>query len=145
MARIGILNCSNCTQDLACSSAGCLGDLRKRRGWFEGYGKDDPLDLVGIINCPGCPTLAGSDKLLNRVRSLTEFKIDTLHLSYCLKALCPFTERYVKDIERNFPHLTIVRGTHQEHLTADEFRDRVGCLFNQPRKNMVDMILGRDR
>lgn len=144
MARIGILNCSNSTQDLGCSSASCLADLRKRRGAFAAYPEGESLDLVGIINCPGCPTLAGSDKLLHRIRSLTEFKIDTLHLSYCLKALCPFTEKYVKALENSFPHIRVVRGTHQEHITAEEFRERVQGLFNQPRKNMVDVILNRD-
>ena len=32
MARIGILTCSNATQDLGCSSASCLADLRKKKG-----------------------------------------------------------------------------------------------------------------
>ena len=144
MARIGILNCSNSTQELGCSSACCLADLRKRRGAFTDYPEGEPLDLVGIINCPGCPTLAGTDKLLHRIKSLTEFKIDTLHLSYCLKALCPFIEKYVESLQRSFPHLRIVRGTHQEHISSDEFRGRVQGLFNQPRKNMVDLILNRD-
>lgn len=144
MARIGILNCSNSTQDLGCSSASCLSDLRKRRGAFAAYPESEPLDLVGIINCPGCPTLAGYDKLLHRIRSLTEFKIDTLHLSYCLKTLCPFTEKYVKALESTLPHIRVVRGTHQEHITAEEFMERVQRLFNQPRQTMVDVILNRD-
>lgn len=53
MARIGILTCSNATQDLGCSSVSCLADLRKRRGAFAEYPGDEPLDLFGIINCPG--------------------------------------------------------------------------------------------
>lgn len=35
MARVGILTCSNATQDLGCSSVVCLADLRKRKGFFE--------------------------------------------------------------------------------------------------------------
>jgi len=35
MARIAILTCSNCIQDSNCASVVCLGDLRKRRGWFN--------------------------------------------------------------------------------------------------------------
>jgi len=31
MARIGILTCSNATQDLGCSSVSCLHDMRKRK------------------------------------------------------------------------------------------------------------------
>ena len=57
MARVGILTCSNATQDLGCCSASCLADFRKRRGAFAAYPAEEELILVGIINCPGCPTL----------------------------------------------------------------------------------------
>ncbi|MDD5760231.1 MAG: CGGC domain-containing protein, partial [Desulfobulbaceae bacterium] len=63
MAKIGILTCSNATQDLGCSSASCLADFRKRQGKFAGYPEDEKLILSGIINCAGCPTLTGPDKL----------------------------------------------------------------------------------
>lgn len=143
MARIGILTCSNATQDLGCSSASCLADLRKRRGAFSGYPAEEPLDLVGIINCPGCPTLTGADKLLQRIKALTEFRIDAIHFTYCMKALCPFKERYKGELERAFPHVNIVIGTHQEHLTPEEFRSRIKCLFSQPRPTMTDIIFNR--
>jgi predicted metal-binding protein len=144
MARIGILTCSNATQDLGCSSASCLADLRKRRGAFAQHPTDQPLDLVGIINCPGCPTLTGPDKLLQRIRALTEFRIDAIHFTNCVKALCPFKQQYEKALEEHFPSIKIVYGTHEEHITPDEFRQRVKKLFCQPRKTMVDMILGKD-
>ncbi|TAN44230.1 MAG: CGGC domain-containing protein [Nitrospirae bacterium] len=144
MARIGIMTCSNATQDLGCSSASCLADMRKRRGRFADYPKDDTLDLIGIINCPGCPTLTGSDKLLHRIRALTEFRVDVIHFTNCVKALCPFKRKYKTSLEAAFPQIKVVIGTHQEHITDDEFRERVKCLFSRPRKNMVDMILNRD-
>jgi len=72
MARIEILNCSNATQELGCSSVVCLADLRKRKGSFALYPEDEKLNLVGIINCPGCPTLPGPDKLLNRIKGITD-------------------------------------------------------------------------
>ena len=145
MARIGILTCSNATQDLGCSSASCLADLRKRRGSFAQHPADQPLDLVGIISCPGCPTLTGPDKLLQRIRALTEFRIDAIHFSNCVKALCPFKQQYEKALEEKFPAIRIVYGTHEEHITPDEFRERVKKLFRQPRKTMVDMILDKDQ
>ena len=64
MARIGILTCSNCTQETHCASVVCLGDLRKRRGLFARYAAEEPLDLIGIINCAGCPTVAAPEKIL---------------------------------------------------------------------------------
>ena len=145
MARIGILTCSNATQDLGCSSASCLADLRKRRGTFADYPIDEPLDLVGIINCPGCPTLTGPDKSLQRIRALTEFRVDAIHFTYCMKVLCPFKGKYKAALEEAFPNIKIVIGTHQENITPEEYRERVKNLFNQPRKTMVDLILNRDK
>lgn len=143
MVRIGILTCSNATQDLGCSLVSCLAAFRKRRGAFAGYPADEPLDLVGIINCPGCPTLTGADKLMQRIRALTEFRIDAVHLSYCMKALCPFKEKYMSALEENFPDIKFIVGTHEEHITTDEFKKRVKSVFNQPRKTMVAVILDK--
>jgi predicted metal-binding protein len=58
MTRIGILTCSNCTQDTNCASVACLGDMRKRKGFFERYSNEKQLDLIGMINCSGCPTVS---------------------------------------------------------------------------------------
>ena len=144
MTRIGILTCSNATQDLGCASVSCLADFRKRAGAFAAYPEDEPLTLVGIINCPGCPTLTGPDKLLQRIRALTEFRVSAIHFSYCLKSLCPFKETYRKALAEAFPDIAIVVGSHTEHVTPEEFRRRVKKLFCQPRTSMVDVILDRD-
>lgn len=144
MARIGILTCSNATQDLGCSSVSCLADFRKRRGAFSAYPEGEKLTLVGMINCAGCPTLTGPDKLLQRIRALTEFNVDTIHFSYCMKALCPFREKHKKALEETFPKIKIVVGTHEEHVTPEEYRERVKKLFCQPGKTMVDLILDKD-
>ncbi len=144
MARIGILTCTNATQDMGCSSASCLADFRKRKGAFEHYPAEKPLDLVGIINCPGCPSLTGPQKLLMRIRGLTDFGIDAIHFSYCIKTLCPFKDKYKDALENAFPDIKIVIGTHQEHITPEEYRERVKNVFCQPRKTMIDIILDKD-
>ena len=144
MARIGILTCTNATQDLGCSSVSCLADFRKRKGTFGEYAESEKLTLVGIINCPGCPTLTGPDKLMERIRALTDFGVDTIHFSYCIKALCPFKEKYKGALEQLFPSVRIIIGTHEEHVTPEEFRHRVKKVFCQPGKTMVDIILNKD-
>lgn len=144
MARIGILTCSNATQDLGCSSASCLADFRKRKGAFADYSQEEKLTLTGIINCPGCPTLTGPDKLLQRIRALTEFKVDVIHFTYCMKALCPFKNKYKAALAEAFPQIKVVIGTHEEHVTPEEYRQRVKKLFCQPQKTMVDLILDKD-
>jgi predicted metal-binding protein len=111
---------------------------------FSEYPEEEKLTLVGIINCPGCPTLVGADKLLQRIRALTEFRVDAIHFTYCIKSLCPFREKYKKALEDNFPNIKIIVGTHEEHITPEEFRERVKRLFCHPRKTMVDLILNKD-
>lgn len=144
MARIGILSCSNATRELGCSLVVCLADLRARKGAFAAYPKDEKLTLVGIIDCPGCPTLTGPDKLLDRIRGLTEFDVDVIHMTFCMKALCPFTARYVSALNEAYPGIRVVPGTHEEHQTPEEYRQRIRKLFNQEKRSMVDVILKRD-
>jgi predicted metal-binding protein len=123
----------------------CLAHLRKRKGAFADYPDDEPLTLIGIINCPGCPTLTGENKLIERIRALTEFDVDTIHFTFCIKSLCPFKEKYRKALVSNFPYIRVVIGTHEERVTPEEFRERVKNLFCQPRKTMVDIILNKDK
>lgn len=112
MARIGILTCSNCTQETNCGAVVCLGDMRKRRGFFQRYQNDKKLDLIGIITCSGCPTLAAPEKILRRVKALAEYRLDALHFSFCMTALCPFLKKYQAVIVNAYPDLEIVSGTH---------------------------------
>jgi predicted metal-binding protein len=145
MARIGILTCSNATQDLGCSSVSCLRELRKRNGAFERYNDEETIDLVGVINCAGCPTLAGYEKLLGRIRALTEFNVDAIHFSFCVDALCPFKSKFRSLLEEHFPDIQIVMGTHGSKAAHDQYRKKINELFCQPRKTMVDIIKGKAR
>ena len=144
MARIAILTCSNCTQDSNCASVVYLGDMRKRRGFFQAYPKNEPLDLIGIINCAGCPTLAAPEKILKRVRAVAEFRLDALHLSFCMVALCPFIKPYTALIKREFPGINMAMGTHQP-VDRDRFQRGVKELLCQTLarpQTMNDMIRG---
>jgi len=144
MARIGILTCSNCAQETHCAGVVCLRDMRKREGFFEAYSVDEPLELIGIINCAGCPTLAAPEKILSRVRALAEYRLDALHLSYCMTALCPFITKYQRIIREAYPDLAVVVGTHKP-IDVEEFRRGVRellCPTIQHRQDMNDMVLG---
>ncbi len=124
MARIGIITCSNCAQETNCSSVVCLADMRKRRGLFDRYPKEETLDFVGLVHCAGCPTNVAPAKVLKRIRSLVNYKIDALHFSYCMTVLCPFLGKYEKEIRNAYPDLTIIRGTHRPGDT-EEFKKAV--------------------
>lgn len=142
MARIGIVTCSNCAQETHCSSVVCLADMRKRRGRFDTYPADEKLDLVGLVHCAGCPTSVAPAKILKRIRSLVDYRIDALHFSYCMTVLCPFLGKYEKEIKNAFPVLPIVHGTHQPADT-EKFRQSVRellCPTVQVPQDMNDVI-----
>ncbi|MEW6519117.1 MAG: CGGC domain-containing protein [Thermodesulfobacteriota bacterium] len=144
MARIGILTCSNCTQESNCASVVCLGDMRKRRGFFERYASEVELQLIGIINCAGCPTLAAPEKILKRVRAVASYKLDALHFSYCMTVLCPFLKKYRQVIQQAYPQLDLIEGTHIPKDTK-EFRRQIKEVLcptlHQP-PDMNDIISG---
>ncbi len=144
MTRIGILTCSNCAQETNCAAVVCLRDMRKREGFFQSYSGDGPLELIGLISCAGCPTLAAPEKILKRVRALAEYRLDALHLSYCMTALCPFLPKYQRIIREAYPDLVVVLGTHKP-IDVEEFRRGVKellCPTIQRRQDMNDMVLG---
>ena len=144
MARIGILTCSNCTQETNCAAVVCLGDMRKRRGFFERYRDEEKLDLIGIINCSGCPTLAAPEKILKRVKALAAYRLDALHFSYCMIALCPFLKKYQAVVKEAYPDLEIVLGTHIPK-DKDQFRQDVRellCPTVSATQDMNDIIKG---
>jgi predicted metal-binding protein len=124
MARVGIITCSNCAHETNCSSVVCLADMRKRKGLFDCYPKEEPLDLVGLVHCAGCPTNVAPAKILKRIRSLINYKIDALHFSYCMTVLCPFLRKYENEIRNTYPDLNIIHGTHRPGDT-EEFQKAV--------------------
>ena len=143
MPKIGILTCSNATQDLNCCSGGCLASIKGRQGGFERYKKDEEVELVGIISCANCPTLAAYDKILLRVKALVEFGAEVIHFAYCVDTLCPFKAKYKEAIEKEFPDLKIVMGTHAAKVEPEQYRAKVKKLLCHPRQSMADITKGR--
>ncbi len=96
--------------------------FQKTQGSFARYQEEGPLRLAGIINCPGCPTLTGPDKLLERIRGLTDFRVDAIHFATCVKGLCLFREKLAKALREAFSDIKI--GTHGEHISGEEFEEK---------------------
>jgi hypothetical protein len=59
------------------------------------------------------------------------------------EALCLFREKLAKALREAFSDIKI--GTHGEHISGEEFRERVKKLFRWRRKYMGDAIPGRVR
>ncbi|MCP3872555.1 MAG: CGGC domain-containing protein [Desulfobacteraceae bacterium] len=130
MIKIGLINCSNATQDLNCAAIGCLKALNNRAAYFADYPEGEPIELTGIISCAGCPTLSAPRKILKRVKSLIEFDIDVLHFSFCIKHGCPFKNKYEKVIKEKYPDLKIVHGSHADPDDAvDKFKANMNELL----------------
>ncbi|MGN0362072.1 MAG: CGGC domain-containing protein [Bilifractor sp.] len=141
--RISMLNCSNATRDLNCCSVSCFADLQKRRGAFAQYPEHVNIRLVGVISCAGCPTRAYPEKILKRVDSVMQFRTEYLHISNWMMAFCPFVNKYIEVIQKHYPDVKIVKGTHSEHVTQEAFRKSMVTAFERG-KGMPDIILGRE-
>ena len=88
--------------------------------------------------------MAAPEKILKRVRALAEFRLDALHLSFCLTAVCPFVKKYIEIIKEAYPDLEIVMGTHQP-MDKTHFQQGLKELLcqtlSQP-QTMNDMVRG---
>ncbi len=140
MRKVGILTCSNTTQDLGCSSFKCLEDVYRNGGEFKRHESQGGTQLAGIINCAGCPTIAAPEKLLERVRSLTVLGVEALHMSACMMALCPFKKKYITLLEKQFPNIEIVQGTHDApEGEAEMFFDWAKQMLSHKPNPMADL------
>ena len=140
MARIGILTCSNTTQDAGCSSFMCLKSINENTGEFARYRNQGSTELAGIISCAGCPTAVAPEKLLRRVRSLVFLQLDAIHLSSCMLSLCPFKNKYARLLKKHFPGINIVEGTHVESPEVVQmFIAGMQDILTQPQKTIADM------
>ena len=138
MAKIGILTCTSVTQDVPCASFGCLQSFNMRSGQFERYANDDELQLVGIINCAGCPTLKAPEKILNRVRAIAQAGATAIHISECLMRACPYRNKYASLIREQFPELEVIEGTHP--MPEDEAGQKfLGLIEDQLRSQKTTM------
>ena len=133
--RVGIVICGNTSRDMNCSSTMCLLDFQRNRSAFAGYPGGGGSELVGIISCAGCPTLAAPEKILHRVKPLVDLGVDAIHLSTCMLALCPFKNKYKGIIEKAFPGIPVVEGTHfpPEGMNPEE----AGKLFVERSHQML--------
>jgi len=139
--KIGIITCSNATIDMDCCAASCLRDLNQHLGSFKEHHKSPPT-LAGIITCAGCPTLAYPKKIMRKVKTLVEFEISAIHFSYCMVALCPFIDKYIEIISKEYPDIRLIKGTHASNLSFEQFRKYVSTACDND-LNMNDIIKRR--
>jgi len=139
--KIGIITCANATIEMDCCAAPCLRDLNGHSGSFLEYHENPPI-LAGMITCAGCPTLAYPEKIMRKIRTLIEFEITAIHFSYCMVALCPFLNKYIEIISKEYSDVRLIKGTHVSSLSHEQFRKYVNIACKN-HMNMNDVITRR--
>jgi hypothetical protein len=99
---------------------------------------------MGVINCAGCAGKRSHDKILRRVGALAASGVSAIHLSFCLLHGCLFVAKYEASINKAFPGLTVVRGSHPELPEEIEgpLLEEIGSWLTAPRKTVPE--IGRD-
>ena len=89
--KVGIIRCMQ-TEDF-CPGTTDFKMLRERTGAFEGV--QEEIELIGFINCGGCP----GKKAALRARDLVKRGVDTIAFASCIQKgtpigyPCPFAKR----------------------------------------------------
>lgn len=95
--KVGIIRCQQ-TEDY-CPGTTDFKMIRERKGAFEGIEED--IEIVGFINCGGCP----AKKSVLRARKLVKRGADTIAFASCIQKgapigyPCPFAQKMKSTIE----------------------------------------------
>ena len=96
--KVGIIRCQQ-TEDY-CPGTADFRMIREKQGAFEGIEED--IEIVGFINCGGCP----AKKAVLRARELVKRGADTIAFASCIQKgnpigyPCPFA-RKMKELIAN--------------------------------------------
>ena len=95
--KVGIIRCMQ-TEDF-CPGVGDFQAVRTRTGSFSG---EDDVEIVGFINCGGCP----GKKAVLRARSLVALRADTIAFASCIQKgtpigyPCPFAKKMKELVQK---------------------------------------------
>ena len=97
--RVGIIRCQQ-TEDY-CPGTTDFRMIREKKGAFEGI--EEEIEIVGFINCGGCP----AKKAVFRARELVKRGADTIVFASCIQKgtpigyPCPFARRMKEIIAKD--------------------------------------------
>ena len=97
--RVGIIRCQQ-TEDY-CPGTTDFRMIREKKGAFEGV--EEEIEIVGFINCGGCP----AKKAVLRARELVKRGADTIVFASCIQKgtpigyPCPFAKRMKEIIAKD--------------------------------------------
>lgn len=109
--KIGIIRCMQ-TEDF-CPGTTDFKIVREKTGAFSGIQED--IEIVGFINCGGCP----AKKSVLRARELVKRGADTIVFASCIQKgtpigySCPFAKKMKDVIKKDLPdHIKYMDYTH---------------------------------
>ncbi|RVU54233.1 CGGC domain-containing protein [Anaerosphaera multitolerans] len=108
--KVGIIRCMQ-TEDY-CPGTMDFKFISEKKGAFEGVEGD--IEIVGFINCGGCP----GKKSILRARELVRRGADTIAFASCIQKgnpigyPCPFAQKMKALIEKDLDGIEILNYTH---------------------------------
>ena len=109
--KVGIIRCMQ-TEDY-CPGTTDFNIIKNHQGVFEGIEED--IELVGFINCGGCP----GKKVMLRAKELVKRGADTIAFASCIQKgtpigyACPFADKMKEIVVKAVgPDVKILDYTH---------------------------------
>ena len=109
--KVGIIRCMQ-TEDF-CPGTTDFKVIAEKRGVFDGV--DEDIEIVGFINCGGCP----AKKSILRARDLVKRGADTIAFASCIQKgtpigyPCPFAKRMKELVQKEVgDNVRILDYTH---------------------------------
>jgi predicted metal-binding protein len=109
--KVGIIRCKQ-TEDF-CPGTTDFKVIAEKKGTFDGI--DEDIEIVGFINCGGCP----AKKSILRARELVKRGADTIAFASCIQKgtpigyPCPFAKRMKELIQEEVgENIRILDYTH---------------------------------
>ena len=103
VTRIGIINCAKKARQ--CVGVNCFSSFYKKSDAFAGY---SDCVIVGFAHCNEC-CASTIEPIRERAQSLAKAGAEKIHISSCIKAICPNYNEFIKTLS---PDFAIVGYTH---------------------------------
>jgi len=89
------------------------------------------IELAGVISCQGCLGGLAPQAILSKAHSLVHYGTEAIHLTYCMRILCPYVQKYMKILKKAYPKVDIILGTHEPHDPVDKTKDSISRFLIQ--------------
>jgi len=112
MEKILIVGCKNAMDDVCIGCSRCMVGFNRRAGDFERY-KDQPAEVIGLLNCGGCPGAAMVTRLaqVKLWNMPLDEKVTKVHIGPCILDHCPYKETLIAKIEAK-AGVEVIEGAH---------------------------------